>query len=83
MTGIEPAVCAKERHVQCLQEGNTLEAWCARWLGAKPISLLFEVARLSLVTGLRLADGREVVIKARPPAEETGGWHALGSISCR
>jgi Phosphotransferase enzyme family len=30
--------------------------------------VLFEVAHLSRVTGLRLADGREVVGKARPPA---------------
>lgn len=43
-------------------------AWCERWLGAQPTSVLFEVAHLSLVTGLRLADGREVVVKARPPA---------------
>jgi hypothetical protein len=59
----------KERHVQRLIQGDELEAWCERWLGAKPISVLFEVAHLSSVTGLRLADGREVVVKVRPPAD--------------
>jgi hypothetical protein len=53
---------------QVLQR-DELEAWCARWLGAKPTSVLFEVAHLSIVTGLRLVDGREVVVKARPPAD--------------
>jgi Phosphotransferase enzyme family len=31
--------------------------------------VLFTVAHLSLVTGLQLADGRAVVVKARPPAD--------------
>jgi hypothetical protein len=58
---------AQRRHAT-LDQGDALAAWCARWLGAPPMSVLFEVAHLSIVTGLRLADGREVVIKARPPA---------------
>jgi hypothetical protein len=58
---------AQRRHATLFQ-GDALAAWCARWLGAPPTSVLFEVAHLSIVTGLRLADGREVVIKARPPA---------------
>lgn len=45
-----------------------LEAWCVRWLGAAPVRLLFETGHLSRVTGLELADGRQVVVKARPPA---------------
>jgi Phosphotransferase enzyme family len=49
--------------------GDTLAAWCVRWLGAPPTRVLFEAAHLSIVTGLRLADGREIVVKARPPAE--------------
>ena len=55
--------------VQRLIQEDALAAWCARWLGAQPTRVLFEVAHLSRVTGLQLADGREVVIKARPPAE--------------
>ena len=54
--------------MQRLIQKDALVAWCERWLGAPPTSVLFEVAHLSLVTGLRLADGREVVVKARPPA---------------
>src|SRR5262249_40847262 len=58
---------AQRRHAP-LCWGDALAAWCARWLGAPPTSVLFEVAHLSIVTGLRLADGREVVGKVRPPA---------------
>src|SRR5215510_6070466 len=58
---------AQCRHTTLGQEG-ALAAWCARWLGAQPTSVLFEVAHLSIVAGLRLTDGREVVVKVRPPA---------------
>jgi hypothetical protein len=57
-----------QRHHSMLFQGDEVAAWCARWLGAQPTSVLFEVAHLSSVTGLRLGDGREVVIKVRPPA---------------
>ena len=43
-----------------------LEDWVAYALGAPPVKELFRVAQTSLVVGLRLADGREVVVKARP-----------------
>ncbi|MGW4019934.1 phosphotransferase [Streptomyces sp. NPDC005009] len=43
-----------------------LSAWCGGWLGSPPVETLFERAHLSTVVGLRLADGREVVVKARP-----------------
>ncbi|MGD1222025.1 phosphotransferase [Streptomyces krungchingensis] len=39
--------------------------WCGEWLGSPPVETLFEHAHLSTVVGLRLADGREVVVKAR------------------
>lgn len=45
-----------------------LAAWCCQWLGAGVAGVLFEAGHLSAVVGLRLADGREVVVKARPPA---------------
>src|SRR5919109_3353558 len=63
----------QERHVQRLIRGDELEAWCVRWLGAKPTGVLFEATHLSVVTGLRLTDGREVVVKARPPADRIQG----------
>jgi Ser/Thr protein kinase RdoA (MazF antagonist) len=52
-------------------------ARCRRWLGAEPEAVLFRAGYLSEVTGLRLADGREVVIKARPPAPRLRGCLAV------
>ncbi|QVQ52893.1 phosphotransferase [Spiractinospora alimapuensis] len=46
-----------------------LTEWCVRNVGVKPARVLFEPRRMSTVWGLRLADGREVVVKAR----EDGG----------
>ncbi|MEU4447124.1 phosphotransferase [Actinosynnema sp. NPDC050801] len=46
-----------------------LPAWCAEHLGDEPVGVLFELRQMSAVFGLRLADGREVVVKAR----EDGG----------
>jgi Phosphotransferase enzyme family len=43
-----------------------LTTWCMRWLGSPPAVELFETGNLSTVKGLRLADGREVVVKVRP-----------------
>ena len=45
---------------------DALAEWCTRWLGAPPAAELFGTGNLSAVTGLRLADGREVVVKVRP-----------------
>ncbi len=39
--------------------------WCADRLGDEPVGVLFEVRQMSAVFGLRLADGRDVVVKAR------------------
>jgi hypothetical protein len=46
-----------------------LSSWCLRYLGATPTTQLFEKTHLSSVIGLRLSDGREVVVKARPPLD--------------
>jgi hypothetical protein len=47
-----------------------LPAWVAPWcrdrLGAEPAALLHHVEHMSEVLGLRLTDGREVVVKSRP-----------------
>jgi len=43
-----------------------LSAWCELHLHARPEAELFATGHLSFVTGLRLTDGREVVVKARP-----------------
>jgi Ser/Thr protein kinase RdoA (MazF antagonist) len=42
-----------------------LPAWCRDQLGSEPAVLLFRSHQVSMVFGLRLADGREVVVKAR------------------
>jgi Phosphotransferase enzyme family len=44
---------------------DTLTEWCRHWLGAPPAAELFGTGYLSAVTGLRLTDGREVVVKVR------------------
>ena len=47
--------------------------WCVRWLGSPPVETLFERAHLSTVRALRLADGREVVVKTRPFESRVAG----------
>jgi hypothetical protein len=42
-----------------------LPAWCADRLGDEPVGVLFEARQMSAVFGLRLAGGRDVVVKAR------------------
>jgi len=42
-----------------------LPVWCADHLGAAPADLLFQLHQVSMVVGLRLADGASVVVKAR------------------
>ena len=48
---------------------SALTDWCQVHLGAGPVRVLFETGHLSRVVGLTLTDGRDVVVKARPPAE--------------
>ena len=48
---------------------DQLAAWCAEAIGSEPVETIFDAGHLSRVVGYRLQDGREVVIKARPPAE--------------
>lgn len=45
-----------------------LVEWCRTELGAEPVRQLFTRTAVSTVTGLRLADGREVVVKVRREA---------------
>jgi hypothetical protein len=42
-----------------------LPAWCLEHLGGKPAGVLFHRQQISMVFGLRLADGTDVVVKAR------------------
>jgi hypothetical protein len=43
-----------------------LAQWCTEHLGSPPADEIFRSGFLSAVIGLRLADGREVVVKVRP-----------------
>ncbi len=52
---------------------DALAVWCRRWLGAPPVAELFGSGYLSTVKGLRLADGREVVVKVRPRLPRLAG----------
>jgi hypothetical protein len=42
-----------------------LPAWCLGQLGGEPAGVLFRSQQVSMVFGLRLVDGRDVVVKAR------------------
>jgi hypothetical protein len=42
-----------------------LSQWCRQRLGSEPDQVLFEAGNLSQVIGLRLTDGRDVVVKVR------------------
>jgi hypothetical protein len=55
------------------EDEAALHGWCVRWLGAAPADVLFRRGHLSVVFGLRLADGRQVVVKIRPAAERIAG----------
>ncbi len=52
---------------------DALAGWCRRWLGAAPAAELFEAGHLSTVKGLRLTDGRNVVVKVRPDGSRLAG----------
>jgi hypothetical protein len=43
-----------------------VDSWCRSFLGAEAGEVLFAIAHLSEVVGVRLDDGREVVLKRRP-----------------
>ncbi|ROT31303.1 hypothetical protein EF879_17055 [Micromonospora sp. HM5-17] len=43
-----------------------LPAWCREHLGDEPADVLFQSRQVSMVFGLRLVGGRDVVVKARP-----------------
>jgi hypothetical protein len=46
-----------------------LVSWCVRHLDSPPVEQFFGVQRLSAVHGVRLADGRDVVLKVRDAQE--------------
>jgi hypothetical protein len=56
---------------------DAIDEWCQRYLGSAPVERLFTTHHLSIVEGLRLADGRAVVVKVRPGRPRLAGCHAV------
>ncbi|MEW9555376.1 phosphotransferase [Nonomuraea sp. NPDC050783] len=56
---------------------ESLSTWCERNLGAPVTERLFERAHLSAVIGVRLHDGKRVVVKTRPHAERLVACHQV------
>jgi len=56
---------------------DALAVCCTTWLGVPPAAELFEAGHLSMVTRLRLAGGREVVVKVRPRLSRLAGCAAV------
>lgn len=52
---------------------DELAEWCRRRLGSAPADVLFRGGNLAAVVGLRLEDGRRVVVKYRPAAARLAG----------
>src|ERR1700691_3112769 len=51
-----------------------LPAWCLDHLGAEPADVLFRLHQVSMVFGLRLAGGSDVVVKARADDGRAVSW---------
>jgi hypothetical protein len=58
-------------------EDAFLADWCDRYLGARLARVLFRSGHLSEVVGAELADGSQVVIKARPADPRIAGCVAV------
>lgn len=56
---------------------DAVDAWCLRHLGSVPAQTLFTGGNLAAVHGVRLADGRDVVVKVRPSAARYAGCTAV------
>ena len=54
-------------------DGAELSAWCVQHLGSESAETLFGAGNLSRVVGLRLRDGRTVVVKVRPAEARLAG----------
>lgn len=56
---------------------SVLAGWCGRSLGSRPVRVLFRSGHLAQVVGVKLADGRSVVIKVRPFEQRITGCAAV------
>jgi hypothetical protein len=60
-----------------------LSQWCLQRLGNEPEQVLFEAGYLSQVIGLRLTDGRDVVVKVRALGRSGSSAAVRFSTACR
>jgi hypothetical protein len=60
-----PGACGTVLTVPLGDLPDWLPAWCVDHLGGEPADVLFRLEQVSMVFGLRLAGGTEVVVKAR------------------
>jgi hypothetical protein len=58
-------------------DDSVLGDWCRQFLGSRPARVLFRTGHLSQVIAAELGDGRQVVIKARPPGLRIAGCVAV------
>ena len=56
-----PTLCDTVLSVPLDDLPDWLPAWCLDHLGGEPVGVLFQVQQISMVFGLRLAGGRDVV----------------------
>jgi hypothetical protein len=59
---------------------SALGAWCRENLGGDPVGAEFLAASVGCVHGLRLDDGRRVVVKAHPPRASTRYLEAMQAV---
>ncbi len=71
--GTLASACQNARVSAPAVEPGPLAEWCTKHLGSPPADDLFKFRHLSTVTGTRLADGREVVVKVRPDSPRLAG----------
>lgn len=60
-----------------------VEAFCVVHLGAAPAEVLFAATSTGVVRGLRLTDGRRVVVKAHAPDETGAALRAIAAVQRR
>jgi hypothetical protein len=57
-------------------DDTLLADWCQQAIGSRPARVLFRTGHLSEVIAVELADGRQVVVKARPSDPRIAGCNA-------